>query len=161
MLFDVKQLFEGAVTEKDFTVSVNTEPLLMPSVKSASAEGRFTVRAGVVEMEAAITVDVDTQCDRCLVQVKRRYLLPVRHTLVKQLQSEDTLSDEYIEVEGETVELDELLGAEICLQLPGRILCRDDCKGLCPKCGCNRNEHECGCMLTEPDPRLSVLKQLL
>ena len=42
-----------------------------------------------------------------------------------------------------------------------RVLCSEDCKGLCPKCGRDLNEGECGCDLKEPDPRLAVLAQLL
>lgn len=161
MLFDVKQLFEGSVTSVPVSTDVNTAPLSLPQVKKASASGMFFNHAGVITIDASVTVDIDTVCDRCLVQVQRRYQLPVRHTLVRKLQSEDNLSDEYLEVEGDSIDLDELFGTEIVLGLPNKILCRDDCKGLCPKCGCNRNEHECGCMLKETDPRLAALKQLL
>ena len=161
MLFDVKQLFEGVVSEVPVSLHVDTQPLQMPAVHQAQAEGRLTSRAGVVCIDASVIVDVDTQCDRCLAQVKQRFQIPVRHTLVRQLQSEDSLSDEYIEIEGDFVDLQELFRSEIVLELPLKILCRDDCKGLCPTCGCNRNEHECGCMLKQTDPRLDVLKQLL
>ena len=54
-----------------------------------------------------------------------------------------------------------LLEEEIMLEMPSRTLCREDCLGLCPKCGKNLNEGSCGCAQHEPDPRLAVLKTLL
>ena len=41
------------------------------------------------------------------------------------------------------------------------VLCREDCKGLCPKCGANLNRGECGCSRREIDPRLAVLQRIL
>ena len=47
------------------------------------------------------------------------------------------------------------------LNLPERVLCAEDCRGLCPTCGVNRNGNECGCSGDDCDPRLEVLKELL
>ena len=49
----------------------------------------------------------------------------------------------------------------LTLELPLRVLCKEDCKGLCPKCGHNLNEGPCGCDLREEDPRWDALKSLL
>jgi uncharacterized protein len=47
------------------------------------------------------------------------------------------------------------------LALPMKPLCRADCYGLCPRCGVNRNDETCGCILDEPDERFAVLRALL
>jgi uncharacterized protein len=49
---------------------------------------------------------------------------------------------------------------ETTLALPMKPLCRDDCRGLCPVCGGNRNLVACACAQRTPDPRLAVLKDL-
>ena len=57
--------------------------------------------------------------------------------------------------------MDEPLREQIEMEFPVRFLCKDDCRGLCPKCGKNLNEGGCGCDTKEIDPRLEPLKKLL
>ena len=57
------------------------------------------------------------------------------------------------------VELDELATNDILLELPSKFLCREDCRGLCPVCGCDRNTAECGCPTASGDPRLDALNK--
>ena len=64
-------------------------------------------------------------------------------------------------VEGETFDLDEIIREELILNMDMTVLCSEDCKGLCPRCGKNLNEGDCGCDRTEVDPRLAKLTQLL
>jgi uncharacterized metal-binding protein YceD (DUF177 family) len=47
------------------------------------------------------------------------------------------------------------------LNLPERVLCAEGCRGLCPVCGANRNEKDCGCSEDDSDPRLEVLKKFM
>jgi len=54
----------------------------------------------------------------------------------------------------------EILG-QMFLQLPMRLLCKEDCRGLCPVCGANLNYQECSCQEAEIDPRLEKLKEFL
>ena len=72
--------------------------------------------------------------------------------------------DSFTEVhfDGVRFDLDALLAEQIYLALPLKPLCRDDCRGLCPRCGADLNSAECGCTTeTEPDPRLAALKRLV
>ena len=63
--------------------------------------------------------------------------------------------------EGDTIDLGQLLREQFYLALPMKPLCRDDCLGLCPVCGSNRNAGECACQARWEDPRLAPLKGLL
>ena len=81
------------------------------------------------------------------------------HYLVTSLSGDQ--NDDYIETPDHTIDLDELLTADILLELPSKFLCSDNCKGLCPKCGANLNETTCNCTTKQIDPRLEVLKQLI
>ena len=58
-------------------------------------------------------------------------------------------------------DLDEELREALILSFPMRILCDEDCPGLCPKCGKPKREGECGCPTREIDPRLAILQTLL
>lgn len=75
------------------------------------------------------------------------------------LQGDD--NDDYIEVPDYTLDVDNCVQTDIILNLPVKFLCKEDCKGICPKCGKDLNDGECGCQTEEIDPRLEVLKELL
>mgnify|MGYP001091754997 FL=1 len=59
------------------------------------------------------------------------------------------------------LDLEELARTDILLELPTKVLCSEDCKGLCSQCGKNLNEGECSCEKKQIDPRLAILSQLL
>ena len=79
------------------------------------------------------------------------------HVLVRQLNEED--NGDFIVVSGNQLDLDDLATSDILLELPSVVYCREDCKGLCPVCGANLNEKDCGCDLKQPDPRLQILSE--
>jgi len=60
---------------------------------------------------------------------------------------------------GREIELDPLVREQLLLALPAYPLCREGCRGLCPACGQNRNERECGCDTHVPDPRWAGLEK--
>ena len=61
---------------------------------------------------------------------------------------------------GKVIDLDPLVREQLVLSLPAYPVCREDCKGLCPVCGANLNERECGCDRHVPDPRWAGLKSI-
>ena len=73
-------------------------------------------------------------------------------------QQLDELSDEYVVLNGTELDVDEPLREELLLGFPLRLLCSEDCPGLCPKCGKPKKDGDCGCSDREIDPRLAVLK---
>jgi len=67
-----------------------------------------------------------------------------------------------VQFDGARIDLDALLAEQIYLALPLKPVCRDGCRGLCPRCGANLNIAACGCTAeAEPDPRLAALKRLV
>ncbi len=114
-----------------------------------------------------IDCSVWIHCARCL----KEFRLPLRdefevvYVPLKEAprQEEVELGREDMDVGflGEdTIDLDELLNERIWLSLPMKPLCREDCKGLCPLCGKDLNEGDCGCSREAIDPRFAVLKEL-
>ena len=76
------------------------------------------------------------------------------------MENENDDYDDYIVVENNVLDLDELVNEECQLFLPAKMLCKEDCKGLCQKCGKNLNYEKCECA-KEIDPRLAALSDLL
>lgn len=68
--------------------------------------------------------------------------------------------DDQIFMEGYQLNVEDLLYSEILLNLPTKVLCREDCKGICRQCGKDLNEGECGCDTFVPDPRMAVIKDI-
>ena len=73
--------------------------------------------------------------------------------------SEDSDDDqEYME--GYQLNVETFVYDEILLNWPMKILCRPDCKGVCPVCGKNLNDGECGCDTFVPDPRMAAIQDI-
>jgi len=72
-----------------------------------------------------------------------------------ELRREDLEADFY---EGEEVDLSPLIQDQVLLTLPPKVICREDCRGLCQRCGKNLNRETCQCPGAEVDPRLAGLK---
>ncbi len=78
-----------------------------------------------------------------------------------RLDSDEGFMPVEVEFFGRTLDLAEQVRESFLLLLPRKPLCREDCAGLCPVCGVNRNEEGCGCSRAEGDPRLEVLREFL
>ena len=72
-----------------------------------------------------------------------------------ELSREDLETDFY---EGEEVDLSPIIQDQVLLNLPPKVICREDCRGLCQRCGKNLNRETCQCSGAEVDPRLASLK---
>jgi len=107
----------------------------------------------MLEVEGTLTCTVGQACSRCLQPVAQQLNLPVTLSFERQLaavpdESERELSEEdlgLVPFFGDTLDLREALEQELLLGLPQHPLCRDDCAGLCPVCGADRNRQPCDC----------------
>lgn len=102
-------------------------------------------------------VSIVGSCDRCLSDVT--FTVPVSCDETIEIAEGEVVADEdlgpYPFIDEEGIDVDELILNEILVNFPAKILCQDDCKGLCPVCGKNRNEKDCGCDDTVLDPRMA------
>ena len=130
-----------------------------PLKKPVEIVGEIVNKASLVRLEAEIRFEFDALCDRCGTRTAKQHILKVSKSLATSIAGEE--SDTIITVPDMKLDLDELLYGETVTNLPMKHLCSDDCKGLCPKCGKNLNEGECGCERREIDPRLRALADLL
>ena len=126
-----------------------------------SSEIRYELDITDIDIDGIFpfTSPVSVPCDRCGAELSGTEHKRFEHRLVQTLV--DETNDDYIETPDFTLELDEVVISDIILHYPQKFLCSEDCKGLCPVCGKNRNEGDCGCEKQTVDPRLEILKQLM
>ena len=163
MLIDLESLLQGGQTTLtlDASFDFSNEPLDggCPFDTPVCVKGSIVNRAGIVTMEATASCVMHFQCDRCAAPAEKQISVPMAHTLVASLNSEDD-ADAYIVVPDGKLDLEQLTWENLMLFLPSKLLCRDDCKGICPQCGKNLNEGTCECK-KEIDPRFAALLDLL
>jgi uncharacterized protein len=111
---------------------------------------------------------LQVECDRCLraveIPVASRFKLEYVTAADYQAQRDDQLSEEDLDLsifDGEAIDIDELVKEELLLAVPDHVLCNDNCKGICPVCGADRNLVDCKCGTAEVDPRWAGLKELV
>ena len=110
-----------------------------------AVSGEFYNRAGIVTLKYTVSCTLDVVCDRCLTELKRDYSYDFSHTVVPSLQSEGDIYDTYLVAQHDSIDMNETAISDLLLMLPTKMLCREDCKGLCDICGCNLNERTCNC----------------
>ena len=108
-----------------------------------------------VAVKGMIVCHVDGFCDKCLGEVSTQILLPFDQIFFKDSADEE---DAYVYT-GSRLDLTKAICDEIVLSLPSSLLCKRDCKGLCPKCGVNLNEQQCDCDISRENA-FSVLKNI-
>ena len=147
MKINLKQIFNIVGESKDIAYSISESELsdIRGFVFSSPVEikGRVYNRAGVVYLEYSVDFTLSLICDRCLVPFEKEYSFDFDHIVVPSISGD---SDDYIVAEGESIELNDIAVTDLLLQLPTKILCKDDCRGLCMVCGCDLNESQCNCL---------------
>ena len=99
-------------------------------------------------------------CARCLREVRDDRDVQVAELFGRPHRDERPEPGYEIDPAG-TIELDTMLREAVVISIPVRVLCRDDCQGLCPTCGADRNDEDCGHrQVDDPDPRWSALLSL-
>ncbi|HEX5034969.1 MAG TPA: DUF177 domain-containing protein, partial [bacterium] len=140
-----------------------------------SAEGEIEIHKTMqnVSLAGGVRLRLKPTCARCGQAFEADLEVPIQRHLVPYFAGprEELLSEEE-EVElnaedldfsfyhGEEIDLGEILGEEITLALPMRFLCREDCRGLCPRCGQNLNQGDCSCDQPDEFSPFSALKDL-
>ena len=161
MRLDLRELIVNPEVRLPFRVELETENLDFASVKEyltpPVAEGLITNEAGILHMRGTITADMLCICDRCGQEFES-----VKETEVDAILAEEESEEnpELFVLEGTEIDAQEVLATCLILDMETKFLCREDCKGLCARCGKNLNLGPCGCG-KEIDPRFAVLEQLL
>ena len=145
-----------------FRKELSLERLDFPAVTAYEVppvgEGVIVNNAGALTLQGTIRAEMRCLCDRCAKEFRAEKEIPLEVPLAAELEDEE--NPDYFLLNGDELDIDDLLETAFILDMDSQMLCREDCKGLCPRCGADLNEGPCGCK-KESDPRLAVLEQLL
>lgn len=174
----------GDVFEADLPRAFIDEALRGDPPTEFSAGGASHLRARITKLgrkvlfQSRFTVPLEGQCKRCLTKVRLDEAIDLTLTFVPHqavhagpvasakgtggpaaaLVDPETIDEEpYI---GKTIELSHSLREQILLAVPPSPVCDEACKGLCPQCGKDLNQGECGCERVTLDPRWAALKTM-
>ncbi|MCC8061055.1 MAG: DUF177 domain-containing protein [Clostridiales bacterium] len=168
MLINLSELFDSDGKEKTWTAEPGMDvfeapngayPVLRKSpveLTICSLGGRkFRMRG-----EASLTLSIP--CDRCLEPVECPFDLAIDEEFeVNGADAEHgTDPDAQHYVDGYILDVDQLLRNELLLSLPMKVLCREDCRGVCNQCGMNLNTGTCSCEQSSPDPRMAAVQDI-
>ena len=164
MLLGLAQIIDRPGLSVPFSTTVDLSDLRYgnscPVSEPVKAEGTVRNTAGVLMMKGEISTCIHGICDRCAREFDREITFPIDVVLVTELADEENEDEWVFPLEGDSADLDDIVRTVFVLNLDSKLLCKEDCKGLCCRCGKNLNDGPCNCQ-KELDPRFAALQQLL
>ena len=148
---------EGVVIPFCLNCNLDSDLLPYPNAKLTNVTLKLEVTfiKPNVHVIGEIICHVDGFCDKCLSEVSAQISLPFDQIFYKDSSDDE---EAYIYTDSR-LDLTKAVCDEIVLSLPSSLLCKEDCNGLCPKCGTNLNEQQCDCDISRENA-FSVLKNI-
>jgi len=168
------------IKDEGLNLEFAEEPAAFPELPAIAAAGDFEFTAplktwlraiqvrDMIEVEGGTETTLRLSCGRCLEEYEEVLCAPFALTYTKELPEVAEDSGEEVEIsaeemglilfEGEEIDLRDAVQEQIIMALPLQPLCRPECKGLCPQCGANLNEGECGCGAPDFSIKFAALK---
>jgi len=147
---------------------LNLEDEWVRLIVPPSISAQIRRHGGRAKVAGKITAQLQLECDRCLnlidFPVASRFDLEYVTREDYQAQQAIELTEDDLDLslfDGEVIDIDELVREELLLAVPTHLLCQENCKGVCPNCGVDRNSIDCRCEIQEGDPRWAGLKALV
>ena len=165
MNLDVRPMLRGEITRLplDFPITPDA-PIGVTFEGDVRLFGEITNQGGYMRLVATADIPYSGVCARCLSPVSGVFTMPFERTVVTEgtlteEQEEDNV-DEYVILHNGMLDIEEPVREALILSFPMRLLCDEECPGLCPQCGKPLREGACGCTQKEIDPRWAVLATL-
>ncbi|MBQ9510993.1 MAG: DUF177 domain-containing protein [Clostridia bacterium] len=167
MLLDMRPIISDGKTSIDFDIPLQKEDCAVLTELYPDVQFDFPIRlvgqvknmAGYMVLKIDADIKFTTPCARCAEPADYSFALSLEKSIATGDTSRD--NDDYIFIEDMKLDIATPTLEEIIFHMPSRVLCREDCRGLCPRCGKNLNEGDCDCKKTQGDPRLAILRSLL
>ncbi len=163
MKIDLRQLIgvHGDTIPFSGTLDLSAEELYgaRPFQDPVTYSGEIVNHLGILRLTGQVETMYHTCCSRCLKDLEIPLSASVDVVLSRDADAEE--EEDVFPIENNEIELEDVLIPALILQVDMTYLCREDCKGLCPSCGCDRNVSACTCESKQVDPRMSVLAKLL
>lgn len=163
MKIDLKKLTasQHAVIPFDEEIDLKEETLYgaKPFQSPVRISGEVSSDNGVLRLRGSIKTIYSTACARCLKPLD--ILLSAEADMILSDDPGAEEEDDLFVLTGDSVDPADVLVPALILQVQMTYLCKEDCKGLCPHCGADRNEVDCDCDKKQIDPRFAALRALL
>lgn len=168
MQINLTELFTRDGKELDVTADLDMTSLSTPEGEYELAEAEpvklhfVNIGDRTLTAEGSVKLSLMIPCSRCLEPVKVPFSLDLARTFDMKLSSRERAEslEEQPYLQGYTLDVDQLVCDELYLNLPMKVLCKEDCKGICNRCGANLNKTACDCDRSSLDPRMSVIQDI-
>ncbi len=172
MIIDITENLSRAGASKTYPVEIDLCDISTASGTYSIIEKKpfeFTVvneEDKRLHMFGETRVRVSVPCDRCLDEVEVEIpvsvdrFIPLTNGAIVVSENEDDEEILHFITDSHSVDCDNLVFDEILVNWPDKVLCKDDCKGLCPVCGQNLNVKDCGHDPFVPDPRMAGIQDI-
>lgn len=116
----------------------------------------------VIRLEGKGTITVLIPCSRCLENVEVPISIEISEEIDMKLTDQERIEslDESSYIQDKQLDTEKLLHNEILIRWPMRVLCKENCKGICSRCGANLNQGSCDCDTADLDPRMAVITDI-
>jgi uncharacterized protein len=161
---NVAQIKKRLVGKKDLAFALEPSELEITPEEMAiegtvELEGNISNAGDVLLLQATMEARVRRTCGRCL----KEFIGVDRAEVVEKFYpaGSDKIENDAFVYDSDVIDITEPLREGLLLAEPMQALCRSDCRGLCPACGADLNDGDCGCDRLSVDPRLAALKQFI
>lgn len=115
---------------------------------------------GKIRLTGKFSIELVIPCDRCLEDVNVLIDCEFDSVLYSTNEETDDENEDNSFLQGNDFDVYDFVNSNVLMNMPSKVLCMEDCKGLCPVCGNNLNHRECGCDTFVPDPRMAVISDI-
>ena len=160
---NVAEIKKRLVGKKTFTYDLTLAELGITDeisvIGTVRTEGCISNAGDVLLLEAAMSAQVRRTCGRCL----KEFTAVTKAEVLEKFYpaSAENIEKDAFVYDSDVVDITAPLRESLLLAEPISALCKDDCRGLCPVCGNDLNDGDCGCDRCSVDPRLAALKQFI
>jgi uncharacterized protein len=168
MLLSLRELTENPGKTEHLSLAVGFDQIDVngckyPVLKADPAELTITnTGKKVLSLTGSGTVTAGIPCDRCLKEVPVTISWNAERKLDMNLSEEERIKalDEHSYLTGNDLDVDRLVYLEVLMNWPMKVLCKEDCKGICSQCGKDLNIGPCGCRMEPKDPRMAAISDI-
>lgn len=146
-----------SVSTEEFGNAVNLSGVTFPT--PARVTGVITDNAGYMRLKLSVTLPYNTVCARCVRDISGEFAIDFERTVVPvgMVDDAEEKEEDFVVAENGMLDIDEQLSEVLLLDFPTRVLCKEDCKGLCHKCGKDLNEGQCNCPTVDLNPAFAKI----
>ena len=165
MTINISEILSNPSVVKNFEVEPDFDRIKLrrasyPVVKKEPFILKVTKEDQKVRIRGNTQIDLFIPCDRCLDEVKTHFDIDIDCYVIPNKESDGIEDDEQSFMDGCILDVDKLITNEIVVALPSKVLCKEDCRGLCTTCGTNLNHGSCDCDKHSVDPRMAAIQDI-